>query len=222
MPDMNENSETQQEYFGRANASRMSVEEREKTILLQQLSDREKRIVELEMTVGTLRTFSNEQATCIERFEKENKVLAQNLEDTEILNKTYEKRFSDLKKENAELKEFYEKEYFEIADRTADEKIKELEKYQTEVTIDDYSPYDENTWGMMHEEMFVPKELVRVLLKESYALSEHRNDQLTNAKEIIKKLKALYLSPVVTNDDVKRQDEILNEAEQFLNSEVEK
>ena len=104
MPDMNENSETQQEYFGRANASRMSVEEREKTILLQQLSDREKRIVELEMTVGTLRTFSNEQATCIERFEKENKVLAQNLEDTEILNKTYEKRFDDLEKENAELK----------------------------------------------------------------------------------------------------------------------
>ena len=30
---------------------------------------REKRIEELEMTVGTLRTFSNEQATCIERLE---------------------------------------------------------------------------------------------------------------------------------------------------------
>ena len=30
---------------------------------------REKRIAELEMTVGTLRTFSNEQATCIERLE---------------------------------------------------------------------------------------------------------------------------------------------------------
>ena len=36
-------------------------------------------------------------------------------------------------------------------------------------------------------------------------------------KEIIKKLRALYSSPVVTNDDVKRQDEILAEAEQFLN-----
>ena len=40
----------------------------------------------------------------IAELEKENKVLAQNLEDTEILNKTYEKRFSDLEKENAELK----------------------------------------------------------------------------------------------------------------------
>ena len=37
-------------------------------------------------------------------LEQENKVLAQNLEDTEIINKTYEKRFKDLEKENAELK----------------------------------------------------------------------------------------------------------------------
>lgn len=47
-------------------------------------------------------------------------------------------------------------------------------------------------------------------------------DQITKAKEIVKKLRALYFNPVVTNDDVKRQDEILNEADQFLNSEVEK
>jgi hypothetical protein len=46
--------------------------------------------------------------------------------------------------------------------------------------------------------------------------SHHIEGQLTNAKEIIQKLKALYLSPVVTKDDVKRQDEILAEVEQFL------
>lgn len=53
--------ESQQEYFGRANVSRMNIEEREKTILLQKLSDREKRIAELkadlnekENTVHTL------------------------------------------------------------------------------------------------------------------------------------------------------------------------
>ena len=40
--------------------------------------------------------------------------------------------------------------------------------------------------------------------------------QIDKAKELIKKLKALYFSPVVTNDDVKRQDEVLNEVEQFL------
>jgi DNA repair exonuclease SbcCD ATPase subunit len=40
----------------------------------------------------------------IAELEKEIKILAQNLEDTEILNKTYEKRFSNLEKENAELK----------------------------------------------------------------------------------------------------------------------
>lgn len=46
-------------------------------------------------------------------------------------------------------------------------------------------------------------------------------DQLTKAKEIIKKLKALYLYPVVTKDDVKRQDEILAEAEQFIKDSKE-
>lgn len=44
--------------------------------------------------------------------------------------------------------------------------------------------------------------------------------RLTEAKEIIKKLRALYFSPVVTNDDIKRQDEILAETEEFL-KEVE-
>lgn len=113
----------------------------------------------------------------------------------------------------AELKEFYENEYFQIADRTADEKIKELEKHQVEVTIDDYSPYDENTWGMMHEEWFVPKEEVRDLLKENYAL-------ITKAKEIIKQL---LLLPYANNEEVFADvTSILDKAEQFLNSENEK
>ena len=132
----------------------------------------------------------------------------------------FQKRIEELEKENAELKEFYEKEYFEIADRTADEKIKELEKYQTEVTVDDYSPYDENTWGMMHEEMFVPKELVRVLLKESYALSEHRNDQLTKAKEIIREFMKYEINEYDGSLEI-HFEELKKQAEQFL-SEVEK
>lgn len=45
-------------------------------------------------------------------------------------------------------------------------------------------------------------------------------ERLEQAKEIIKKLRVLYFSPVVTNNDVKRQDEILNEVEQFLKEEV--
>ena len=46
-----------------------------------------------------------------------------------------------------------------------------------------------------------------------------KDEQLTNAKEIIKKLKALYFSPVVTKDDLKRQDEILERANKFLSSQ---
>ena len=80
-------------------------------------TDKDKRIEELEATnkkisdechklVGTLEKKQKENA----ELKKENKVLAQNLEDTEILNKTYEKRFDDLEKENAELKEELKKE----------------------------------------------------------------------------------------------------------------
>lgn len=71
------------------------------------------------------------------------------------------------------------------------------------------------------EEMFVPKELVRDLLKESYALSEHRKDQLTEAKEIIKEL--------LLSDTRKGSDwtgyliDLKERAEQFLkDSEVKK
>lgn len=52
-----------------------------------------------------------------EELEKENKVLAQNLEDTEILNKAYEKRFNDLEKEKAELKKKLKEELKTIADK---------------------------------------------------------------------------------------------------------
>jgi hypothetical protein len=112
-------------------------------------------------------------------------------------------------KQLTELKEFYEIEYFQIADRTADEKIKELEKHQVEVTIDDYSPYDENTWGMMHEEWFVPKEEVRDLLKENYAL-------ITKAKELLNMFLRLKYNPIVD------EYTLFCKVEQFLNSEVEK
>jgi hypothetical protein len=67
-------------------------------------------------------------------------------------------------------------------------------------------------------------------LKEMYHETDEDNNKLrenipllAEAKEIIKKLQFLYLSPVVTKDDVKRQDEILAEVKQFLkDSEVEK
>lgn len=135
---------------------------------------------------------------------------------TEVTKELQEEN-AELKKVISELKEFYEKEYFEIADRTADEKIKELEKYQTEVTVDDYNQYDPNTWGMMHEEMFVPKELVRDLLKENYAL-------ITKAKELLKGIvdTPMYYQMGGEMYESEEYKELIAEAEQFLNSEVEK
>ncbi len=57
--------------------------------------------------------------------------------------------------------------------------------------------------------------------RQSEKKIEDLEETINKAKELIKKLKALYLYPVVTKDDVKQQNEILTEAEQFL-SEVEK
>ena len=39
---------------------------------------------------------------------------------------------------------------------------------------------------------------------------------LCESKEIIKKLLALYFSPLVTQDDLKKQDEIIKQAEDFI------
>ena len=66
------------------------------------------------------------------------------------------------------------------------------------------------------------KKSCKIQVDTAFQMIYDKDEQLTKAKEIIKKLKALYFSPVVTKDDVKRQDEILAEAEQFLNSEVKK
>lgn len=39
---------------------------------------------------------------------------------------------------------------------------------------------------------------------------------LCESKEIIKKLLALYFSPIVTQDDLKKQDEIIKQAQDFI------
>lgn len=123
-----------------------------------------------------------------------------------------------LEEENLALKEslnFLEKEQYEIAnDNTIQEVMKDLEQHQTEVTVDDYSPYDENTWGKMHEEMYVPKELAREYLVESHLLSEHRKDLLDKAVKIIEQL---ILLPYASNEEVCADvSSVLYEADQFV------
>ena len=50
---------------------------------------------------------------------------------------------------------------------------------------------------------------------------EKRDKKLTKATEIIKSLIALHYNPVVTKDDLKKQDKILEQAEQFLKEAAE-
>ena len=123
-----------------------------------------------------------------------------------------------LEEENLALKEslnFLEKEQYEIAnDNTIQEVMKDLEQHQTEVTVDDDSPYDENTWGKMHEEMYVPKELARDYLVESHLLSDHRKDLLDKAVKIIEQL---LLLPYASNEEVCADvSSVLYEADKFV------
>ncbi|MBO7695679.1 MAG: hypothetical protein J6W16_06735 [Methanobrevibacter sp.] len=57
-------------------------------------------------------------------------------------------------------------------------------------------------------------------LESDFRICEHNADtyydQLTKATEIINALIALHYNPVVTKDDLKKQDKILEQAEQFL------
>jgi DNA repair exonuclease SbcCD ATPase subunit len=106
----------------------------------------------------------------IAELEQENKVLAQNLEDTEILNKTYEKK-------NKELKTDYEVLSCSVGD-----------------------------FGELQDR-----------LEEEQRKNNGLSDNLTKAKEIIKDL-LFFLNKFYSEDCPVSMDE----AEQFLNSEVEK
>ena len=103
-----------------------------------------------------------------------------------------------------------------------DKQIEELERKleQAENDLADYQFNYPTIKELEKENAELRKELEmsNEVYNDNLDYSHHIEGQLTKAKEIIKKLKALYLSPVVTKDDVKRQDEILAEAEQFINS----
>ena len=154
---------------------------------------REKRIEELE---ATNKKISNECHKLVDSLEKKQKVIA------------------ELEKEKCELLGVIQ---------GKDEAIKDLE-WQLQEVAKDNEDYQKENAELKHAiaELRREKDILNTHTKAQEKLAKYRGEQLAKAKEIIKKLKALYFSPVVTKDDVKRQDEILAEVEQFLNSEVEK
>ena len=107
--------------------------------------------------------YMDKQRRRIIDLEKENKVLAQNLEDTEIINKAYEKRFNDLEKENAELKSDNDARKFamvmsEKVEKQLREEIAELKTRNQELL--------ESCEGatMMYRDLQKAKELIKTLL----------------------------------------------------------
>lgn len=65
------------------------------------------------------------------------------------------------------------------------------------------------------------KKKIGIYQKGMYDEIEKRDKKLTKATEIIKSLIALHYNPVVTKDDLKKQDKILEQAEQFLKEAAE-
>ena len=159
-----------------------------------------------------------------EALEKKNKVLAQNLEDTEIVSKA-------LEKENADLERKLEQTEKDLADYQFNySTIKELEKENAE--LKENNQFLNN---LVKEKEQRGLEIQEDLLKENAELKEKLNiqervnkemispaldrnlKQLTKAKEIIKEFLSYYHS----NNYPYQMLEILGKAEQFL-KEVKK
>ena len=143
-------------------------------------------------------------------LKKENKVLAQNLEDTEILNKTYEKRFSDLEKENAELDCQKNRNKFCYSCANATERC-----FRNEIgcPCEKYKSYkDENAELKLKLEALEGQTPWKDIKDKSEVIG-----QLTNAKNLLKQW--LQISKASGCDNIN----IVTDTEQFLkDSEVEK
>ena len=124
-----------------------------------------------------------------------------------LLCETYETKITDLEKENAELKEKLKEELKTIADKDLSfvARFDALEKENAELKSENQKWKDE--W----------QEKVQEATDEGYARTL-QTIQLTKAKKIIKALLRLW-NDVMTEETVKA---LIAEAEQFLNSEVEK
>lgn len=112
-----------------------------------------------------------------------------------------EKRIAELEKENAEIRAIAENQQSSNMSRYFE--IKKLKEFLA-------------TGSMWNKHLNSQNKALEEERDKYRNMTFDQREQLTQAKEIIKKLKALYFSPVVTKDDVKRQDEILAEVEQFI------
>lgn len=147
------------------------------------------KITELEEAKANLEYLLEGRDNEIADLEKKNKVLAQNLEDTEIINAGLKKKLKE------ELKTIADKDLSFVARFDALEKENAELKDDNKVMADNYSKMEQKFY-----------------------------DNLTKAKEIIKKLME-HLSRYVWIGDNKTKpamEKDITEAEQFLNSEVKK
>ena len=97
----------------------------------------------------------------------------------------------ELKEENEELQKRFKSEH-EINAKTNNNLIKQIEE------LKERNNHFDNA------------------LRGEALISHDRKAQLEKATKIIKNLLGLYFAPVVTNEDLKKQDEIIEQAKQFI------
>ena len=123
--------------------------DKEKELQAEAIDYLRKRIAELEMTVGTLRSFSNEQATCIER-------LKGNLLSSEEYGKEGLQSYLKLEKENKELKAQIEEmkcwHKMDYNDKESCKKIPRCVQLLTEYDCGLFVAYCVNRWTGDHWE----------------------------------------------------------------------
>ena len=105
---------------------------------------------------------------------------------------------------------------FESGFEQAEKRINELETEVNRLKLNEQLAIN-NGKNLLKENAELKKKCYKKAVKD-YCKVE---TQLTKAKEIIKKLYAVYYDPCVTESDLKYRDELFAEINQFL-SEVEK
>lgn len=74
-------------------------------------------------------------------------------------------------------------------------------------------------WGITEDEYYVKRcgDFEIEDMNRAYRCGRNKaNEELVKSKEIIEKLLGLYFAPIVTQDDLKKQDEIIKQAKEFV------
>ena len=138
-------------------------------------------------TIPKLKEEIEDWKSCHEREIELMKGLNDRIADLEKKVKYYEQQLSAMEKDVCDVCKVKDADYYEKQIADLEKKLKESEHNK------------------------------KTVVHLSECVSDIQDKQLEQATKIIKNLLGLYFAPLVTNEDLKKQDEIIEQAKQFLN-----